>query len=217
MGTHHILSGQVKHCGGVVHYTAENFVACNRDLLPEEVLTTLGQCQGRVLQEMFPCMSFQSPSRPITMATKLKTRLSGLFRHISMSTPYFVQCLVPSLKASVGIDKSCIESQVHNMQLVEMLRFRLVGYPVRSFFGNFYQRYKIFSKSQSSHDDSTFRSQCQGILKFMQFDNDAWQLGATKLYLKEAELGRLEEKRAEARQAAAAKLQSFYRSNRFYR
>ena len=111
---------QIKHCAGLVHYKVQNFVDCNRDLLPEGVLRIMDSCKCKFLSQLFPSMSNRNAatkiSRPVTMASQLKNQLAALFRNISMTTVYFVTCLAPHKTADPQepVDKPHIQTQLRN-------------------------------------------------------------------------------------------------------
>jgi len=50
------------------------------------------------------------------------------------------------------LDVDYIQRQLRSSKVIEVLKLRQLGFPVRSYFDDFYTRYKMFIQSMSDHE-----------------------------------------------------------------
>jgi len=217
---------QVEHCGGPVSYSVEGFTATNRDLLPGAILHLMDRCKCRFLAEIFPLTSLANPpgkmSRPVTLGASLKHTLAAVFRNLSQTTIHFVRCVAPrrseesrqgrqGVPATGGLDQDYVRQQLSSAKVIEVLRLRHAGYPARSYFDDFYRRYKMFAPGMSDFEGVSHRKQCELILTGLELPRDSWQVGRSKVYFREKHLEFLEARRASRREDAIITMQAFAR------
>lgn len=210
----------IKHWEDSVHYNSEGLIERNQDLTPDCVMQLMDKCQCRFLSELFPSQ-LNTLRRPVTLLSQLKSQMAALLRALGSSgtsTPFFVRCLrgCKSEQSSEEPDSGYLLKQLRGFRVPQMLQLRQRGFPVRSTFVDFYNRYRIFSEQQlMDRENSMYKQQCEFILASMDFDRGSFQTGSTKVYLKEPQLKLLEHKRHSLRERAALKLQKQFRTCRF--
>uniref|UniRef100_A0A8V5G794 Uncharacterized protein n=1 Tax=Melopsittacus undulatus TaxID=13146 RepID=A0A8V5G794_MELUD len=85
--------------------------------------------------------------------------------------------------------------------MLETVKVRRAGFPIRRLFQDFLSRYKMLVKGPSLSDNS--RAVCGGFLQIYDRSKKEWQLGKTKVFLKEALEQKLEKDREEELRKAA--------------
>uniref|UniRef100_A0A8B9IUT1 Unconventional myosin-X-like protein n=1 Tax=Amazona collaria TaxID=241587 RepID=A0A8B9IUT1_9PSIT len=85
--------------------------------------------------------------------------------------------------------------------MLETVKVRRAGFPIRCLFQDFLSRYKMLVKGPSLSDNS--RAVCGGFLQIYDSSKKEWQLGKTKVFLKEALEQKLEKDREEELRKAA--------------
>uniref|UniRef100_A0A663F1S2 Myosin X n=1 Tax=Aquila chrysaetos chrysaetos TaxID=223781 RepID=A0A663F1S2_AQUCH len=85
--------------------------------------------------------------------------------------------------------------------MLETVKVRRAGFPIRRLFQDFLSRYKMLVKGPSFSDNS--KAVCAGFLQTYESSKKEWQLGKTKVFLKEALEQKLEKDREEELRKAA--------------
>uniref|UniRef100_A0A8C0BWI2 Uncharacterized protein n=1 Tax=Buteo japonicus TaxID=224669 RepID=A0A8C0BWI2_9AVES len=85
--------------------------------------------------------------------------------------------------------------------MLETVKVRRAGFPIRRLFQDFLSRYKMLVKGPSFSDNS--KAVCAGFLQTYDSSKKEWQLGKTKVFLKEALEQKLEKDREEELRKAA--------------
>lgn len=81
------------------------------------------------------------PKTP-TVAAKFHDSLNCLIETMSYCNPWFVRCIKPNnKKQSMNFDMRVVCDQLKNSGMLETIRIRKLGYPVRYKFCNFINRY----------------------------------------------------------------------------
>jgi len=211
----------VGHWHSEVHYVTTDMIEKNQDILPPSVVSLMDQCKCKFLAKLFPSADIPQSSRPVTLLTQLKNQMAALLRPLSSpsngTTPYFVRCLCQTRPGVTNgePDSGYLSNQLKAYRVPQMLQLRYLGFPVRSSFVDFYNRYRIFSETQLvDRADSMYKQQCEFILASMNFDRGDFQTGVTKVYLKESQLKLLEQKRHDLREKAALRVQKQFRTMR---
>lgn len=91
--------------------------------------------------------------------------------------------------------------------MLDTIRIRQAGFPVRFTFDTFYARYKLLSPQAMNAPDA--RTGCELVLKEY---SDLMRIGTTKVFMKEVLEGKLGDKRNQRLKEMAAKIQRRYRT-----
>ncbi|XP_078064507.1 unconventional myosin-X-like, partial [Mustelus asterias] len=103
-------------------------------------------------------------------------------------------------------DEGVVRNQLRYSGMLEMVKIRRAGFPVRRPFQEFYLRYKMLLKNRNIPEGG--KERCIMLLKLYDDCNSHWRLGKSKVFLKEALEQKLERDRAEELQGAATVLQA---------
>lgn len=128
-------------------------------------------------------------------------------------TPHYIRCIKPNeTKKPKDWEESRVKHQVEYLGLKENIRVRRAGYAYRRVFQKFLQRYAILTKATWP----VWRGdEKQGVLHLLQsvnMDNDQFQLGRSKVFIKAPEsLFLLEEMRERKYDGYARVIQKTWR------
>ncbi|XP_034379245.1 unconventional myosin-X isoform X2 [Arvicanthis niloticus] len=92
-------------------------------------------------------------------------------------------------------DQAVVLNQLRYSGMLETVRIRKAGYAVRRPFQDFYKRYKVLMRDLALPED--IRGKCTVLLQFYDASNTEWQLGKTKVFLRESLEQKLEKRREE--------------------
>ncbi|XP_066511803.1 unconventional myosin-X-like [Hoplias malabaricus] len=218
----------VKHYAGEVVYDVRGILEKNRDTFRDDILNTLRDSKLDFVYDLFERMSnrcgqdsmkISSQHRRPTVSSQFKNSLHSLMSTLSTSNPFFVRCIKPNNnKMPECFDHSVVLNQLRYSGMLETVRIRRAGFPVRRTFQEFCCRYCVLLRGLAMCDDQ--KEACLRLLRLYDSNSEEWQLGKTKVFLKESLELRLEKKREEEVLKAAAIIQAHilgYRARRQYR
>ncbi|XP_023806410.1 unconventional myosin-X [Oryzias latipes] len=200
----------IKHYAGEVLYDVRGILEKNRDTFRDDILFILKDSRLDFIYDLFERVGSRSGDETLKMGTaRRKPTVSSQFRDslhslmatLSASNPFFVRCIKPNMdKKANQFDPDIVLNQLKYSGMLETVKIRKAGFPVRRTFKDFYCRYKILLESKSGSDDE--KQRCSEILILLDKDKKEWKLGKTKVFLKEALEQRLEKEREEVRRRA---------------
>lgn len=123
--------------------------------------------------------------------------------------PWFVRCIKPNTeKAPMKFDMPCVLEQLRYTGMLETIRIRKTGYPVRLLFGHFVDRYRYLVSTHLPRGAPN-KELCRIILdKAAPKDAESqYQLGLTRVFLRESLERTLEYNRALILERAAITVQ----------
>uniref|UniRef100_A0A671TT54 Myosin VIIA n=1 Tax=Sparus aurata TaxID=8175 RepID=A0A671TT54_SPAAU len=123
--------------------------------------------------------------RSPTLSSQFKRSLEMLMRTLSVCQPFFVRCIKPNeLKKPMIFDRELCIRQLRYSGMMETIRIRRAGYPIRYTFAEFVERYRVLIRSYFSFQED-LRGTCQKIILARLGKHDDWQIGKTKIFLKD--------------------------------
>ncbi|XP_008336225.2 unconventional myosin-X-like [Cynoglossus semilaevis] len=122
---------------------------------------------------------------------------------LSASNPFFIRCIKPNMKKNPSVfDPEIVMNQLRYSGMLETVKIRRAGFPVRRTFKDFFSRYKIIQKVKVPTAGDDKKKSTDLLLKYDKTKKE-WQLGKTKVFMKESLEQRLEKDRDEVRSQAA--------------
>ncbi|XP_059051494.1 unconventional myosin-XV [Achroia grisella] len=221
----------IKHYAGQVWYNVEGFLDKNRDALRADVLELLCSSEVPLVAEMSTQLRAQHDAnktlprgangrfvimkpRTPTVAARFSDSLHQLLESMSRCNPWFVRCIKPNTeKSPMKFDMPCVLAQLRYTGMLDTIKIRQTGYPIRIPFQNFVDRYRYLLKSTPQRS-TPYREICNSILAEMPSTGAVgadYQLGAARVFIREALHRALERSRADKLRAAATKLQAHVR------
>uniref|UniRef100_A0A7N6A1Q3 Myosin VIIAb n=1 Tax=Anabas testudineus TaxID=64144 RepID=A0A7N6A1Q3_ANATE len=206
----------IQHFAGVVHYETRGFLEKNRDSLHTDIIQLVHSSKNKFIKQIFQadvamvrptdnilrvmklilmaCHStrrvlqgVETRKRSPTLSSQFKRSLEMLMRTLSVCQPFFIRCIKPNeLKKPMLFDRELCIRQLRYSGMMETIRIRRAGYPIRYTFAEFVDRYRVLillHSCLSSQED--LRGTCQQIVLARLGKHDDWQIGKTKIFLKD--------------------------------
>ncbi|ROT67787.1 putative myosin-VIIa [Penaeus vannamei] len=162
----------------------ENFKSNSADLLQ-----LIHHTSNKFLQHLFVediGMGSETRKRAPTLSAQFKKSLDSLMKTLLSCQPFFIRCIKPNeFKKPMLFDRELCCRQLRYSGMMETIRIRRAGYPIRHTFREFVERYRfLITGCPPAHkvDCRAATSKiCQQVL-----GRADYQLGHTKVFLKDA-------------------------------
>ncbi|KAM8771614.1 unconventional myosin-XV [Acanthopagrus schlegelii] len=215
----------LKHYAGKVTYQVHKFLDKNFDAVRQDVLDLFIQSKNRIVSSLFLKHSESASQQRSnvrrsstarryqanTVSAKFQSSLQELVEKMERCNPYFVRCIKPNHHKEPGVfDMELVNTQLYYSGIMETIHIRKEGYPIRFHFHSFLSRYKslLCLKDLPPADGEN----CVIMLhKLGPVKNGSYQLGVSKIFLKEELYQLLEGKRDRVLNIAAMTLQRYTR------
>ncbi|CAF1182030.1 unnamed protein product [Adineta steineri] len=185
------ISFGIRHFAGNVYYDCENFLEKNRDTFSQDLMKLLQETKSKFLRNLF-LNEFQigteTRKRAPSLGTQFKKSLDSLMAILSACQPFFIRCIKPNeYKAPDNFDRALVCRQLRYSGMMETISIRRKGYPIRHIFRDFVDRYRLLATGIGpSHLEGDCRLAAEKICKTVLVNQD-YQIGKTKVFLKDAQ------------------------------
>ncbi|XP_030631373.1 unconventional myosin-X [Chanos chanos] len=206
----------VRHYAGEVVYDVRGILEKNRDTFRDDILNLLRDSRLDFVYDLFERVSSRnnqdtlkcsSQHRKPTVSSQFKNSLHSLMATLSSSNPFFVRCIKPnSSKMPDQFEPSLVLNQLRYSGMLETVKIRRSGFPVRRLFQDFCSRYNVLMRGVAQSEDT--KGQCLALLRLFDSSCAEWQLGKTKVFMRESLELRLEKQREVEVLKAAAIIQA---------
>ena len=108
-----------------------------------------------------------TPTHPDTLPLSAQTQMETLLQTLSITNCHYIRCIKPNAKKIPGwFDGELVQLQLKYAGMMETIRIRKMGYPVRHTFQHFYNRYRCLPRDKSGPRVSA-RSYGQSHLRYL--------------------------------------------------
>uniref|UniRef100_A0A803TJP1 Myosin VIIB n=1 Tax=Anolis carolinensis TaxID=28377 RepID=A0A803TJP1_ANOCA len=192
----------INHFAGVIYYQSKGFLEKNRDMLSSDIMQLVHSSKNKFLRQIFQVdttmnlMPFgrgsvrhlggsDTTKRLSTLGGQFKQSLEQLMKILGSCQPYFIRCLKPNdHKKPMQFDRELCIRQLRYSGMMETIRIRKAGYPIRYSFADFFERYKIL-QPVSAREQNDVRQCCISVCERVIGKRDEWKIGKTKIFLKD--------------------------------
>ncbi|XP_038618715.1 unconventional myosin-XV [Tachyglossus aculeatus] len=210
----------IKHYAGRVTYQVHKFLDKNYDQVRQDVLDLFVGSRSRAVANLFSShaqlFSHQRMGKNTTLtrfykaptvAAKFQQSLLDLVEKMERCNPVFVRCLKPNNKKEPGLfELDVVNCQLRYSGILETIRIRKEGFPVRIPFQVFIDRYRCLVSLK--YDVPANGDVCVSVLnKLCTVTHLMYCIGVSKLFMKEHLHQLLESMRARVLHLAAVTLQ----------
>ncbi|XP_038592063.1 unconventional myosin-XV [Micropterus salmoides] len=196
----------VYHYAGPVTYQVHNFLNKNHDQFRTEVVELFARSRLKMVSELFRKVQdgyIQQRElgwrgkglrqQPSTAASHFLQSLTELITRLERCKTTFIRCLKPNYIKVPGIfDIDYVSDQLRYAGMMETIRIRKEGFPVRIQYSYFIERYGVLLTQRLG--EVSDREQTMALLDMFCAQEGQYQLGLTKVFLKELLYQQLEEK-----------------------
>lgn len=204
----------VHHYAHDVTYDATNFLDKNRDTMSEEIVSLLVKSSFDFCAQLFSpstqtaplssdatlggvekiYSSQQAPVKPsdgrgrggaqkVTLGSSFKNSLSLLMSTINATNAHYIRCIKPNdAKRPFLCENKYVLQQLRACGVLETIRISCAGFPSRFNYAEFANRYRMLPHSSKRSTDARVMSQV--ILSTALKDQDKFQLGKSKVFLR---------------------------------
>lgn len=196
----------------------------NRDALRHDVLELLTSSNEPLVEEVTRQLKAQrdhgkslprgpngrfvtmKPRTP-TVSARFSDSLQNLMATMAKCNPWFVRCIKPNHdKQALRMDMPCVLNQLRYLGMLDTVRIRQRGYPVRLRFQHFVDRYRHAMKKPMPRG-IPYRDICRLILESLPNTSEDYQIGATRVFVRERLHRLLENGRTDRLKNAAVTIQ----------
>ncbi|MBZ3882220.1 Unconventional myosin-XV [Sciurus carolinensis] len=214
----------IKHYAGKVTYQVHKFLDKNHDQVRQDVLDLFLRSRTRVVAHLFSSHAPQAAPQRLgksssvtrlykahTVAAKFQQSLLDLVEKMERCNPLFVRCLKPNHKKEPGLfEPDVVMAQLRYSGVLETVRIRKEGFPVRLPFQVFVDRYRCLVALK--HNLPANGDMCVSVLsRLCTVMPNMYRVGVSKLFLKEHLHQLLESMREHVLHLAALTLQRCFR------
>ncbi|XP_078617070.1 unconventional myosin-IXb-like isoform X15 [Branchiostoma floridae x Branchiostoma japonicum] len=155
---------------------------------PHKCLRDLRSVKTIVRREGKPSSTLRKA--PATVSAQFSVSLSKLMETLNQAKPFFVRCIKSnSDKAPCKFDSQLVLRQLRYTGMLETVRIRQSGYSVRLTFQEFAHQYALLLK----RGNESTKGDIAEFLHSMELDDRHYQMGESKVFLRESERLKLQE------------------------
>ncbi|KAG5451461.1 Myosin-VIIa [Clonorchis sinensis] len=213
----------IQHFAGVVYYDVDGFLDKSRDTFSADLANMIQLSKSPFLQLLFKdslATSLESRKRSPSLGLQFKKSLDSLMRTLQSCQPFFVRCIKPNeLKRPGLFDRELCVRQLRYSGMMETIRIRRAGYPIRHKFNEFVDRYRPLTTPcfvpAETDVERTVEAICSSTLA-----SEGYCLGRSKVFLKDFHDLHLERERDRILTNSATLIQAHVRrllTQRYYR
>ncbi|CAG4965641.1 unnamed protein product [Parnassius apollo] len=147
--------------------------------------------------------------QPLTVAAQFQHSLAALMETLNQANPFFIRCIKSNGDKIANVfDEDTVQRQLRYTGMLETVRIRQAGYNVRLTYEEFIQLYRILLPKGLLSSQSDVRH----FLATLNLDRDNYQLGATKIFMRESEQRKLEYRLHQQIMASIITIQRWHRA-----
>jgi len=189
----------LNHFAGTVFYAVKGFLEKNRDSFSTDLKQLVHIASNKFLKNLFAeelsVNQYDAKKRNTTLSAQFQKSLDVLMKTLSSCRPFFVRCIKPnSLKKPQVFDRSLCCRQLRYSGMMETAKIRRAGYPIRHTFQEFVERYRFLAPG-TPHAHKTDCKAASSKICQLALGKQDYQLGHTKVFLKDAHDTLLEQER----------------------
>lgn len=130
-----------------------------------------------------------------TVCTQFRNQLADLMELLSATEPYFIRCVKPNpQKVPDNFDQELIYNQLLYAGMLETIRIRRMGYPIRHAHADFFKRFRCICPEVGKTDN--MQETVTALIKALKLNIPyQTQIGVTKVFLKQETANELEDRR----------------------
>uniref|UniRef100_A0A3B3V9S7 Myosin IF n=1 Tax=Poecilia latipinna TaxID=48699 RepID=A0A3B3V9S7_9TELE len=204
----------IHHYAGKVSYDINGFCERNRDVLFPDLIELMQSSEFNFIRSLFPeNLNTEKKGRPTTASSKIKRQANELVSTLMKCTPHYIRCIKPNeTKRPKDWEESRVKHQVEYLGLRENIRVRRAGFAYRRLFTKFLHRYAILTAETWPCWRGPEQQGVLHLLRSVNMDTDQYQMGRTKVFVKNPEsLFLLEEMRERKFDTFARTIQKAWR------
>uniref|UniRef100_A0AAQ5WXT3 Osteoclast-stimulating factor 1 n=1 Tax=Amphiprion ocellaris TaxID=80972 RepID=A0AAQ5WXT3_AMPOC len=168
----------IHHYAGKVSYDINGFCERNRDVLFPDLIELMQSSEFDFIRSLFPeNLNTEKKGRPTTASSKIK----------DATAHYSHRCSNRDKPNGQRTGRRAGQHQVEYLGLRENIRVRRAGFAYRRLFNKFLMRYAILTAETWPSWRGPEQQGVLHLLRSVNMDNDQYQMGRTKVFVKNPE------------------------------
>jgi myosin-7 len=223
----------VNHYAGPVMYTVNKFLDKNKDVQQDQLFEfmrkskdpfvtdvcnyqdilsrslALARQQSKALNE--PSTKSSTKGKP-TVGDTFRQQLVALVDILANTNPWYVRCLKPNHnKAADDYDDDLIITQLRYSGMLDIIRIRREGFPVHVPASTFLDKYRCLASKDPRPLPKDEKKAAAQILRSLNLPETEWQIGKTKVFLRNTVFDPLEDRRKKLLHETIILIQKYWR------
>lgn len=188
----------VQHFAGSVFYDVPGFLEKNRDSFSQDLKNMIGRTENDLLKTIFADdFKNEQGKKQVTLSSQFRSSLDLLMKTLSACHPFFVRCIKPNENKKPQIfDRALCTRQLRYSGMMETAKIRQAGYPIRYTYKEFVDRFRHLGKAIQPSSKGDCKANTARICTEVFKNNEDFQLGHTKIFLKHQDSENLENLRS---------------------
>ncbi|CAD5229250.1 unnamed protein product [Bursaphelenchus okinawaensis] len=185
----------VKHYAATVFYNTHGFIDKNKDTLSPDIKSLLASSSCTLLSNIMKEFDTTTTAKQ-TVTTTFKRSLDSLMLHLDNTTPYFVRCIKPNAGQQKDMfNRSYVLRQLRYTGMLDLVVTRNAGYPVRLPYNKFVDTFRgLLPGIRPSRRENCIEATSR-ILTVILGEEADFQLGRTKVFMKQNDYTYMENER----------------------
>uniref|UniRef100_S4RUU5 Myosin motor domain-containing protein n=1 Tax=Petromyzon marinus TaxID=7757 RepID=S4RUU5_PETMA len=195
----------IKHYAGRVTYQVSHFVEKNREHVRQDVMDLFLGSSCTLLAEIFQTRRHLAAAVPGPRGGPLGHTVSSAFQHslqellsrMEQCNTCLIRCLKPNSRKEAGsFEPELVRNQLRYLGILETIRIRKAGFPVRMPFDSFIRRWKCIRYAVLTESTGKGKNGCLSILNILKPEPEGlFRIGLSQVFMKEALYVRLDRER----------------------
>ncbi|CAL9696193.1 unnamed protein product [Knipowitschia caucasica] len=128
--------------------------------------------------------------KPPSISAQFQTSLTKLLETLNRAEPYFIRCIRSNAeKKEMHLDETLVVQQLRYTGMLETVRIRRSGYGAKYTFQEFFTQFRVLLPKKAT----VSKGEISALLQKMGLDPTTYQIGKTKVFLKELERQQLQD------------------------
>jgi len=209
----------IYHFAGLVMYDSPGFLERNRDTFSQDLVNCISESSNDKLKHLFAVQieaGTESKKKQKSLGKQFKESLDALMHTLRACNPWFVRCVKPNHNKNPGeFDRELCTRQLRYSGMMETIRIRKAGYPIRHSYVEALNRYRLLAPeipaAGKGNDKENSVALFSKVLGPPSTAEGGWQVGASKLFIKDSHDVIIEEMRDDVFNDSAMAIQKFFR------
>uniref|UniRef100_A0A7E4VCT7 Myosin motor domain-containing protein n=1 Tax=Panagrellus redivivus TaxID=6233 RepID=A0A7E4VCT7_PANRE len=188
----------IQHFAGEVLYSTKGFLEKNRDHFGTDLALVVHSSRFKFLRYLFDetldAEATRGRTSKQTVGSKFRKSLEALMNQLHNCEPFFIRCIKPNeFKTPMSFDRDLVLKQLRYSGMMETIRIRKAGYPIRHDYFDFVSRYRALVPGMPPANKIDCTQAARTICTRVFGPEGDYQLGKTKVFLKDNQDLKLEQ------------------------
>uniref|UniRef100_A0A4W5R5Y3 Myosin IXB n=1 Tax=Hucho hucho TaxID=62062 RepID=A0A4W5R5Y3_9TELE len=177
------------------HLLQKNKNAKQKQIIPKSLLDSrsLKFIVGRTLHDRTAksLLHLNKKKKTPSISAQFQTSLTKLLETLGRAEPFFIRCIRSnSEKKEMCLNETLVLQQLHYTGMLETVRIRRSGYGAKYTFQEFIEQFRVLLPKNAT---ASKPEDISALFQRMALDHTTYQIGKTKVYLKELERQQLQD------------------------